>query len=436
LTLGWHYPDMVDVLSTAVYATDDGVFLRLNDRERVSPSMFAASVQNIVKRNPRDQLLASSALVRVRKVDYLAGDDRLVVDGVANQWVRDGVLPAEGDCSVILDFLKYLIPIEREREYILDYLAHMVQKPSVKIAHGLMLTGLQGNGKSTFARILKRMLGRNARTVNGAELHGRFKNRFVDCQLLHIEEAHHGGRLEAYEQHKQLMTDEHFAVEEKNVPRWDGRTPRGVVMCTNDESGVVIPQGDRRWFIASTVDEKRDSRYFRELNEAIDDDAVIAAFAHQSEGRDIARFYPGAEPPMTEAKLRAMEATSTPLAQVLRMIRDEGVQPWTRKTFATMEDIMSSLRGVAFEVGALTPNKVAKALKDIGALQLKRLRLGGTRVRLWALDGDRKWASASEDEIRDRFEIDGAASLQGLGVSSLPSAIQEAIRAASRGVEA
>jgi hypothetical protein len=139
---------------------------------------------------------------------------------------------------------------------------------------------------------------------------------------------------------------------------------------------------------------------------------------------------------MTEAKLRAMEATSTPLAQVLRMIRDEGVQPWTRKTFATMEDIMSSLRGVAFEVGALTPNKVAKALKDIGALQLKRLRLGGTRVRLWALDGDRKWASASEDEIRDRFEIDGAASLQGLGVSSLPSAIQEAIRAASRGVEA
>lgn len=428
LTLGYDSPEMVDVLSGAVYATDDGVFLRPEDGVRVPAAIFAAGVQHKIKHNPRDKLLASSALVRVKKLDYVVGEG-----GAGNLWRWDGILPKEGDCSAILGFLTYLFPVERERGYILDYIAHLVQKPGVKIKYGVMLSGVQGNGKSTFAHLLCRMFGRNARTVNGVELHSRFKCRFVDCQLLHIEEAHHGGKLEAYNELKQLMTDEYFPVEEKGVPRWEGRTPRGVVMCTNDESGVVIPNGDRRWLIASTVSEKKDSAYFRELNAAIGEDDVIAAFAHQLGGRDISRFQPGAEPPMTDAKRLAMEATATPLAQVLRMIREEGVQPWTRKTFATMDEVMSSLRRGEFDVGGLTPSKVGKALRDIGAVRSKQIRLGSTKIRLWVMDGDPKWATASEAEIRAEYERDRAASFDSSKILSMPLAIQEAVMATSRG---
>jgi hypothetical protein len=141
LALGFHHPGMVEVLSEVLYSKRDELFITIRDRESWRPSAFAAGVQHKIKNKPREQLLMSSSLVRVEKLDYIAGDDCLVVERVGNRWMRDGTQAKEGEWSVILEFINYLLPVDKEREHILDYFAHLLREPNLKIEHGIMLKG-------------------------------------------------------------------------------------------------------------------------------------------------------------------------------------------------------------------------------------------------------------------------------------------------------
>lgn len=113
---------------------------------------------------------------------------------------------------------------------------------------------------------------------------------------------------------------------------------------------------------------------------------------------DLSKFQPKAMPPMTAAKERLKQQSSTPVAQALTELIEERSWPVARGV-CTVREIRSALNRAGFR--SITERKIAQALKEIGCLPLGQVRLSdGSRPTFWALLSIGKWQDALPAEIR------------------------------------
>lgn len=403
--LGYQPENVVEVQASSVFIVSTEQYADLKTGTRHRPTGFAAKVRDQIGRNPHDQLMGLKTTPKVDYADYLAGDERLIVDAhgtkVLNLWKRDGVSPAEGDHSTLTDFLRYLIPDEISREHLYDYLASLLQRRGSKIKHAMILTGPFGVGKSSLNLLIQRLFGENARRIEGEQLGSRWSSSLVNCEVLIAEEAALGERYETYERLKELVTGEHFIVEEKFVSPYKGRTPRGLFIISNHENPLAIAQGDRRFAVIAAADEKAAPEFYTAVYRALADESAVAGFAQALLQRDLAKFNPHAPPPMTAAKRSAITASRTPLAQVItEAIESERL--W--RDVVTLDQIRIGLTTGPWLVQNLTPHRLAAALKQVGALQRERIRLGTVLARPWIIRNLDKWRSADLSIIREEMQ--------------------------------
>ncbi|MEE7450196.1 hypothetical protein MRF4_21630 [Methylobacterium radiotolerans] len=408
----------VKLQASMVYDGHTDQVFRPGSGEVVKAKTFAAMVRARVGRNPIDTMLSWEVTPRVARLDYLPGDTRLVLDQTdalprCNTWQPGGAVAREDGAAAarIMNHFETLFPDETTRRYVLDYVAHLIQYPGVKIKNTLMITGGEGFGKSTIGVLLEALFGkRNARTVGGKQLSSRFKDSLVDCQVLVVEEANHGERFEVTEDLKQWFTGEEFPVEGKGITFYDGRTPRGILIFSNHDAPLVVGPGSRRFFVGATTREKPNPAYFAEIYAAIEDEAVVGAFKHLLLTRDISRFNPHAEPPRTGAREEAERASRTPLGTIFAQMIEEETGVFYRDVILIREaeEALAPMRAIG-RAEYVNTNKVVAALKQVGAQQVGvnpdgKHRLitmpDGTKARLWAVRNPARWREASDKELK------------------------------------
>lgn len=426
MTLATEPPAVVRVVRGAVYVEKGRSWLHLASGETFDTTEFADKERSKLGRNPHDILMASRITPKVLRRDYRAGVSELILREESgtlsvNLWQRGGVEPVAGDCTVILEYLARLIPDEASRRFLVQYLAHLVQRPADKIEHGVILSGDYGTGKSTLGRLVAVLLGtENVRKIEGAELGQQWTARLVNVQALMIEEVHHGERLEVSDKLKELMTAEFYNAEEKYMSRAQGRTPRGVFLASNDTAPLVLKRGQRRWTVLATQDrpeteaaKRNHHAFFAHLDEALSrDDSTVAAFAAYLHTVSLEGFS-RKEAIETAATAAATEASRTPTAQVLAELIEAGAVP-LHKDVVEMADVFDALRRStwAANLERLGPKKVAQAMRDLGARQVnmdggKHLELfikPGKKARLWAVRNVARWAGEGREALRTEFE--------------------------------
>lgn len=345
LTLANQDRAMIAIQQGAVFVVKGRSYLHLASGEKLDPEEFADSIAAKIGKNPHSKMMLSKTMPKVMHRDYRAGVAQLILpepDGTfaVNLWQRGGVIPAAGDHQPILDFFARFLPDKPSHDHVLQYLAHLIQSPGEKIEHGIIVTGGFGTGKGTLHRIISSIFGdKNARKIEGVELGETYTARLVDAQVLMIEEAHHGERLEVFEKTKELLTAEFFYAHDKHVRRFRGRTPRGMFLASNDAAPIVLPRGDRRWFVCTTPEtpeteeEKKANRiFFKQLHGFLDrDDSTVAAFAEYLRTLSLEGFNAKGAPPMTKAKELATEESRTPIAQMLAELIGAGGIPFHRE---------------------------------------------------------------------------------------------------------
>ena len=87
-----------------------------------------------------------------------------VPNGYLNLWQGFAVKPHKGDWTLFDDHLFYVICGENQRYYdwLMDWLAHLVQKPYEKPGSAVVLKSeVKGTGKSMVVEFLRRILERN-----------------------------------------------------------------------------------------------------------------------------------------------------------------------------------------------------------------------------------------------------------------------------------
>lgn len=408
----------VKLQSSMVYDGETDRVFRPSSGDLLKGKAFAAMVRAKVGRNPVDTMLSWGTTPRVAHFDYLPGDPRLMIerpnsDPWCNTWMPGGAVAVEDAKAAerIMRHFEMLFPDELTLSYVLDYLAHLLQYPSVKIKSALIITGGEGLGKSTIGALLEAMFGRtNARLVGGKQLSSRFKDSLVNCQVIMVEEANHGERFEVTEDLKQWFTGEDFPVEGKSIPFHNGRTPRGILIFSNHDAPLVIGPGSRRFFIGATTRMKQTAAYFNEIYAAIEDEAVVGAFKHLLLSRDISRFNAHAEPPRTGAREEAERASRTPLGTIFAQMIEEETGVFYRDVILIREaeEALSPMRAMG-RAEYVNTNKVVAALKQVGAQQVGvspdgKHRLitmpDGTKARLWAVRNVSRWRDATDKELK------------------------------------
>ena len=261
--------------------------------------------------------------------------DRLIAEGgwferpgaaVFNLYRPAVIVPKAGDVTPWLNLIEKVFP--DEKDHIVQWNAHRVQRPHEKINHALLMGGKPGIGKDTILEPVKYAVGPwNVADVTPTQILGRF-NKFVRSVILRVSEARDLGDFDRYKFHDHMKAliaapPDVLYVDEKNTGEYYVPNLCGVVITSNHKTdGIYLPADDRRHLVAwSNIGPEDFAKdYWRKLYGwyANGGNEAVAAYLMTV---DLSRFDPKAPPTKTAAFWEIVNANRAPedteLADVL-----------------------------------------------------------------------------------------------------------------------
>jgi hypothetical protein len=136
-------------LADWVWVADASAFIRRSDTKKFNKDQFKSMYADLYREG--DILNAvwkgKTAVERFEGVIYLPQGPAVVDQKRFNLWRPSGLEARKGDVSWFEEHLTLMFPDETERNFVLDYLALLVQRPAEKIKFALLIQGAQGTGK-------------------------------------------------------------------------------------------------------------------------------------------------------------------------------------------------------------------------------------------------------------------------------------------------
>jgi hypothetical protein len=233
-----------------------------------------------------------------RQIGYWPDDHGRAANSY-NLWRGWGVEPKQGDWSIINDHILHVIAggCQEKADYILDWCAHMIQRPWEKPGVALVLRGLKGTGKTLLTEILARLVGRQNSfiTADGRKLFTGFNWHLADKLLIGAEEAFFSGDRQLNDKLKHLLTGTDIEVEQKFGDRMSIKSMHRLIMTSNHANVVEVTNDERRFFVCDVSDKRQgDHAYFAPLWRVAngEDDTTLAAFMYELKTRNITNWKP------------------------------------------------------------------------------------------------------------------------------------------------
>lgn len=192
--------------------------------------------------------------------------------------------PKSGACHLYLRFVCDVICAGDAElgSYVINWMAHLIQRPEELPEVALVLRSGQGTGKNTLVTPLARILGQMFyECTNMERLTGKFNNHLKDKLLVHANEATWGGNKSAEGTLKAMITDSFRAVEPKGKDIITVRNCSRLIISSNEEWPVACGPDDRRFvFLDVSEVHKQDHAYFKAVYDELDSGGVEALHDH------------------------------------------------------------------------------------------------------------------------------------------------------------
>lgn len=138
---------------------------------------------------------------------------------------------------------------------LLDWLAHNVQFPGVKIRFSPLIQGIPGDGKSFIGKLMASTMGQpNVSIISAQSVNSNFSAWAQGCCLGVMEEIRMQGnnRFEALNALKELITNDTIAVIGKGRDQINVPNTINYLATTNFRDALPLDDGDRRWLVIFT----------------------------------------------------------------------------------------------------------------------------------------------------------------------------------------
>lgn len=304
------------------------------------------------------------------------------------------------------EHVRYLVPVEAEREQFLDWLAHIEQCPgALPHSHYLMIATAQGVGRNWLAGLMACIWsGYVALDFDLKQsLQSGFNGQLSRKLLAVVDEINEGGKSERWEHSEKLKSmvtaserfiNPKYGIQhsEVNCCRW--------LLFSNYESALPLHSDDRRWNVIRNPSGPRGADYYEHLYGLLANKPFVASVREYLLRRDISRFNPGARAALNEAK-RAVIATGYSM-------EDENALELAASNLSdlvTNDSLFMQIYGIDPAQCADASRKwrlIAPIAKKAGIVKLnKELRYPGRKpLKVWALRNAEQWTQvAAADAI-------------------------------------
>jgi hypothetical protein len=311
-----------------------------------------------------------------------------------NLWQGFGVEEREGDWSKLRNMIHDVLAAGNydHFEYIIHWLAHLVQRPAESPGVALVFRGEEGTGKGTLGRAIMRMIRPHAMQITHSKhLTGHFNAHMRTVLFLFADEAFFAGDRANEGALKGLITESYRVNEGKGRDATLGRNRLHLMMASNNTWVVPASAEARRYavFDVSPI-HKQDAAYFGAILAEMDVDgggAGIAAMLYDLRrialNDDLVRKTPETAG-LHSQRIASLRGVSGWLFDALMRgyIGDTDSQPW-REHYST-EELFESYRAwsaVTREAFAADRHAVGKILATMFATYRPRKSEGGTTTR-------------------------------------------------------
>jgi hypothetical protein len=203
---------------------------------------------------------------------------------VLNFWVGSPLEARRGNWVILRDYLHDVICAKSASafEYLIRYMAHMVQRPEEKPGVMVVLLGGQGTGKGVYFSLLRALWPCTTLLVSDVDqVLGRFNSCLERNFIVCMDEALFAGDRKSVDRLKSLVTESTIHIEQKYQPQRSIDSVHRWFAASNHEHFSHVERDDRRQvFLRVSADRQQDTAYFSKIAAAIADPGTVAALLY------------------------------------------------------------------------------------------------------------------------------------------------------------
>ena len=284
----------------------------------------------------------------------------------------------EGDIKPWNTLLEHIAPIEEEREFLLDWLAHIVKNPWVKNRVIILIyTKLERMGKGSIFDTMTDILG--GTNAEPTDVKGVL-DKAVTCaekQLVLVDECKSTGE---YAEKRNLKNDLKKMASETRIQQRKLyvdyqiiETQTCYLVFTNEPDALQMDKQDQRFMVIKNENNRLEESWYKAYHKWRKDKGSSYVF-YMLKTRDLSKFDPNALAPMTKAKEEMQEETGHPLSLKLKEMLEEGRYPLTLDTkiisSTELKEYISKHHKGRHVQYVNDPKQLKRSLIDIGAIEL------------------------------------------------------------------
>lgn len=225
--------------------------------------------------------------------------------------------PDKLDCFI--HHIKYICNYqENVSEYIINWLAHIIQNPTRKTETAIVFYSyLEGIGKNAFTDIVTKLFDNYVGKLANIDMINNKFNSDLSAKLVIIGDEIRATATALANELKNIITQKTARIEFK------GKDPVilddycNYIFTTNNELILKISESDRRYCLIECPEVKKDQKYFEQLYSFINDDEYITNFFMFLATKDLNNFT-CRNIPITDYKLRNVINSMPSFIQMLR----------------------------------------------------------------------------------------------------------------------
>ena len=314
---------------------------------------------------------------------------RAMIDGKVNTYVPVEVEAVEGDVTPFMQHMERLLPVESDREILLDYLAACVQRPGDKFQWCPLIQGVEGNGKTLLGAILRNAIGKKYFHQQDPDDVSNVFNRWLEETIVVcVEEIFINTRYEMSNRMKAMITNDYLPIQGKGADQYSNDNCAKFILFSNHKDGVYKHANDRRYAIFYTAqqefaDKIRDGmhgNYFRKLHRWIKSREGQAAMNWFLINREISTDMM-ADAPLTSSTQEAVFECLGPEERIIHEAM-ESEEIGLRKGIIACPYVDDILRQNGYK--RMNPKKRNTILKNLGYRPMEsRVRIGDRKMQLY-----------------------------------------------------
>ncbi len=231
-----------------------------------------------------------------------------------NYWVDPTPIPKAGNWVLLRDYLRDTICSGNHEcfDYLIRYMAHMIQKPEEKPGVMVVLLGGQGTGKGIYFSLLRAIWPRTTLQVADVDqVIGKFTACLERNYIICMDEALFAGDRKSMDRLKSTVTESVIQIEQKYQPSRTIDSVHRFFAASNHDHFAHVERDDRRFVILRVADSRQqNTSYFGSIVAAISDPLTIGALFYYLQRKDIKDFDVRAKPKTGEhlsQKLKSLQ---------------------------------------------------------------------------------------------------------------------------------